>query len=106
MITVPFFEIRQMMREKWGYFTDFWNINDITFCVILATTITADFLYDTTRTKAIVNPLTGVVLEGREVLEVTTEVQFTRICYALLAISSFIKLLSLLRIYNNISFII
>ena len=94
------------MRDKLEYFTDFWNINDIIFCIILTTTIIADFKIDTTRTIPMIDPVSGETLEEREVLEPTPEVQFTRICYALLAIVSFIKLLSLLRIYNNISFII
>ena len=99
-ITVPFFEVRQMIREKLNYFTDIWNINDLLFLIILSATIVADILVDTTKIRQ------SIDTETNEIPEPSNEVQFTRICYALLAIVSFIKLLSLLRIFDNISFII
>ena len=106
LITVPFFEIRQMIQEGWQYFTDFWNINDILFLIVLTATVITDTKYDTTRTVQKVNPITNDLLVETMVLQKTKEVQITRICYALLAIISFVKLLSLLRIFDNISFII
>ena len=101
LITIPLFEIRQMIREKLSYFTDIWNINDLGFLIILAVTVISDALVDTTKIKTIDSET------NEEISEVPLiEVQFTRISYALLAIASFIKLLSLLRIFDNISFII
>ena len=106
LITIPFFEIRQMIREKLSYFTDIWNLNDLAFLVILAATIAADTLVDTSRVSQPIDTEINEQQLESEVPEPSTEVQITRICYALLAIVSFIKLLSLLRIFDNISFII
>ena len=88
-----------MKRDKWEYFTDFWNINDLLFCLILAATIICDSVFDTSKIY--------VTTDGEKVAEpANSDVQATRILYALLAVTCFLKLLNILRIYDNISFII
>jgi hypothetical protein len=76
---VPLFEIR--------YFRDFNNWNDIFFLVVFFTTVAFDYAF-------------GTMWSDSE------EYQFTLILYAVLLLSSFIKMLNTLRIFNNISFIV
>lgn len=76
-----------MRQDGCDYFTDFWNLNDIMFVAILIATTVSDYYYDTSDPE---DP-------GYEM---------TRIFYAILVLVSFIKLLSLFRIFDNMSFII
>ena len=92
-LTVLTFEVRQIWTDGLQYFAKGWNINDCLFIILFGII----FWEDASRYE----------FEGQEHThddENTRE--YTRILYSLLIISSFVKLLDSLRIFNNISFIV
>lgn len=86
-ISVLSYEGRQLYMRGKEYFYDLWNINDILFLVIYTATIVCDFKNGTSKSHG-------------------SSSESTRIMYAILIVTTFIKFLSLARIFNNFSFIV
>jgi hypothetical protein len=78
------FEIREIMKRGIEYIRDMWNLNDMTFTIIFTATMLCDWLVDHQSSFA----------------------EATRIAYAMLVISAFVKFLSLARVFDNFSFIV
>ena len=92
-LTVLTFEVRQIWTDGLQYFAKGWNINDCLFIILFGII----FWEDASRYEFVGQEHTHDDEDTRE---------YTRILYSLLIISSSIKLLDSLRIFNNISFIV
>ncbi len=87
LIYVLGFELRQLYKQKLGYFKDPSNIVDNLFLITFVLTVYFDFSAGTTE-------------------EDSDDYQITLILFAILIKLTFIKLVTALRIRNSISFIV
>lgn len=75
-----------MRVKKWGYFSDLWNIVDLSFLISFYATMIHDHQ------------------SGSDMQE--TQGEITRLMYVFLIIASFFKLLNLVRVFDQYSFIV